>query len=148
MDSQVAISREREISQIGSIFSHFPQVEAPVNHMFSPGVYMREITMAAGSFIIGKKHKTKHFNIILSGKARVMSGGDVFEVEAPYVFVSDAGVQKVLHILEEMKWITVHPSDETDIKTLEDALVEEPVVDISFLDPELREMLNSLKQLN
>jgi hypothetical protein len=148
MSEELANPRDIEIAQIASIFSYFPQVEMPVNHMFAPKVYMREIFMPSGSFIIGKKHNTKHFNIAISGKAKVMSGEGVFEVQAPYVFVSDVGVQKLLYIMEDMRWLTVHPTDETDIQVLENELAEAPVCDISFLEPSLQEMLKSLKQLN
>ena len=147
MSEELSVSRDVEIAQMASIFSYFPQVPMPVNHMFAPGVYMREIFMPAGSFVIGKKHNTKHFNVAISGKAKVMSGEGVFEVQAPYVFVSDVGVQKLLYILENMRWLTIHPTDETDIEVLESTLAEEPVTDISFLHPELQDMLRSLKQL-
>ncbi len=148
MVEELSIPRDVEIEQLASIFSYFPQTEMPVNHMFAPKVYMREIFMPAGTFVIGKKHNTKHFNIAISGKAKVMTGDEVFEVAAPYVFVSDVGVQKLLYILEDMRWLTVHPTEETDIQVLEKELAEEPVCDISFLHPELQEMLKSLKQLN
>jgi len=147
VSEELSLPRDVEIAQLASIFSHFPQVPMPVNHMFAPRVYMREIFMPAGSFIIGKKHNTKHFNVAISGKAKVMSGEGVFEVQAPYVFVSDVGVQKLLYILEDMRWLTIHPTDETDIEVLESTLAEEPVSDISFLHPELQDMLRSLKQL-
>lgn len=147
MECELAMPKDLEIAQIASIFSFFPQAEMPVNNMFAPGVYMREIFMPAGSFVIGKKHKTKHFNIVMKGSAKVMCGEGVFDVQAPYVFVSDAGVQKLLYITENTTWLTIHPTEETNVEVLEEQLAEEPVIDISFLHPELQEMLKTLKQL-
>ena len=49
---------------------HMPQVECPLKHYFAPGVYLREIFMPAGSVVIGKIHKTEHFNIIQKGCSR------------------------------------------------------------------------------
>ena len=43
------------------------------------------ITMPANTFVIGKRHKTSHFNIILKGKAHVLIDGVVSIVEAPCI---------------------------------------------------------------
>lgn len=100
-----------------------PQIDCPLEHKFAPGVYLREIIMPKGAFIIGHEHKTEHFNIVLSGRARVLIGGDVQEIVAPCIFVSKPGVRKVLYILEEMRWATVHPTEETNVGRLEDELI-------------------------
>src|SRR5690242_10473496 len=52
-----------------------PQLPAPVTHHFAPGVYMREIFMPAGAFVIGHEHRTEHLNVILTGRASVMMDG-------------------------------------------------------------------------
>jgi len=80
--------------------------------------------MPKGSFVIGHKHKTKHFNIVLSGRARVMCNNEISEISAPHIFVSGEGVRKVLYIIEDMKWATIHPTDETDLDNLEQILIE------------------------
>jgi hypothetical protein len=99
------------------------QIELPVYHDFTPGLYLRRIFMAAGTFVIGKTHKTEHFNIVLMGAANVMIDGEIHRIEAPAVFKSGAGVKKVLYILEDMVWMTTHPTEETDIKKLEELFV-------------------------
>lgn len=75
--------------------------------------------MPANTFVIGNEHLTEHFNIVLTGKARVMVGDQVMNLHAPCSFVSKPGVMKVLLILEDMIFMTVHPTMETDIDTLE-----------------------------
>ena len=100
-----------------------PQVPMPLTHRFAPGVYLREIFMPAGTFVIGHEHKTEHFNVVLSGRARVLIEGAVVEIKGPAVFVSKPGVRKVLMILEDMRWATVHPTTETDLARLESELI-------------------------
>ena len=100
------------------------QRNIPLRHSFAPGVYLREVDMPKDTFVIGHKHKTRHFNIVLSGKASVLMNGVVHQIEAPSIFVSDPGVRKVLYIREDMRWATVHPTNETDIEMLELELVE------------------------
>lgn len=102
-----------------------PQVECPLVHRFAPGVYLREIFMPAGSIVIGKIHKTRHFNVVLKGRCHLVSeDGSVVELVAPCTFVSDAGVQKVLYIDEDTVWQTVHPTSETDLDKLDAELIE------------------------
>lgn len=84
------------------------QVELPLTHDFTPGIYMRTIFMPAGAWVIGKTHKTEHFNIIHTGRAKVMMEGDIKEISAPDMFVSGQEVKKVLYIEEDMTWSTVH----------------------------------------
>jgi|SRR6185437_6130330 len=98
----------------------------PLRHYFAPGVYARELTMPAGATILGKRHKTRHLNIISKGRVsfRVGDGEGVRHVEAPYTFISEPGMQKLFYVHEETIWTTVHPTDETDLAKLEALLIE------------------------
>jgi hypothetical protein len=111
------------------------EVDCPVKHGFSNGVYLREIFMPQGSYVIGKEHTTQHFNIILKGSAYVMMNDDIHFITAPTTFVSEPGTRKVLYIIEDMIWQTVHPTEETDIDVLEETLVNDVEVDVSKLLP-------------
>jgi len=113
------------IEGITKEFLTHPQVECPVTHNFAPDIYIREIYMPAGTVVIGHKHLTEHFNVILKGKCRVMIGDVVEELTAPCTFVSGAGSQKIVNVLEDCIWQTVHsnPDNATDIETLESRYV-------------------------
>jgi hypothetical protein len=87
-----------------------PQVACPLTHLFAPGVYFREIFMPANSFVIGHEHKTEHFNVVLSGHVRVLCGGKAMDLVGPCVFVSKPGVRKVLHVITDTRWATIHPT--------------------------------------
>jgi len=105
------------------------QPECPVTHRFAPGVYLREIFMPAGSLVIGKIHKTEHFNIIEKGCCVIFHDDGRREVlRAPMTFVSKAGIQKLLYIEEDTVWKTVHVTGETDLVKLEEILIEPPPV--------------------
>lgn len=102
-----------------------PQVQCPLNHYFAPGVYVREIFMPAGSVVIGKIHKTEHFNIIQRGCVSLIGADGSRELlRGPHTFVSKAGVQKVLYIHEDTVWTTIHITDERDLEKLEAMLIE------------------------
>jgi hypothetical protein len=113
------------IEGITKEFMEHPQVECPVTHNFAPDIYIREIFMPADTVVIGHKHLTEHFNVILKGKCRVMIGDVVEELTAPCTFVSGAGSQKIVNVLEDCIWQTVHsnPDNAKDIETLESRYV-------------------------
>jgi len=102
-----------------------PQVDCPLKHYFAPGVYIREIFMPAGSIVIGKIHKTEHFNIIQKGCVTIVREDGTHEtLKGPLTFVSYAGVQKVLYIHEDTVWSTVHITQNRDLENLEAELIE------------------------
>ncbi|MFA5630353.1 MAG: hypothetical protein WC997_02475 [Porticoccaceae bacterium] len=100
------------------------QVECPVIHRFGPGIYIREITMPAGSFVIGARHKCAQLNIMLAGRVTVLNGdGTTRELVAPMTFTGGPG-KKVGYIHEDVVWQNVYATDETDIETLENLFVD------------------------
>lgn len=108
------------------LLSQNVQAEHDMRHSFAPGVYMREILMFKGTLLIGHEHKFQHFNIVLRGKALVMMDGRTQLIEAPCYFDSGAGVRKVLLILEDMSWTTVHanPDELRDLDVLHDYIFQ------------------------
>lgn len=106
----------------------FVEIECPVTHRFTPGIYIRTITMPAGSFIMGAVHRTEHENVLMCGKAQVMIDGIIETLEGPKMFVSKAGIRKVLFIHRDCVWFTVHPNpdDCRDVDELERRFIENP----------------------
>lgn len=113
-----------KVRKLANYMAALPQIDCPVRHHFSPGLYLREIFMPAGSIVIGKIHKTEHFNILVKGACVIVHEDFTQEeLRAPMVFVSKAGVQKVLHVTEDMIWMTTHVTEETDLVRLEEELI-------------------------
>ena len=95
----------------------------PTVHQFGKGVYIREITMPTDSIILGAVHTTKHYNIISKGSCILLDEeGSSTYIEAPCTFESQTGVQKLLYIVDECVWSTIHVTEETDVSKLEDEL--------------------------
>lgn len=92
----------------------------PVQHHFAPGAYGREMTLPAGLVVVGKIHKHAHINVISKGRVQVFTEQDgVLELAAPCTFVSSPGTKRVIHVLEEAVWTTVHVTDKTDLAEIE-----------------------------
>lgn len=119
------LSFGEQIAAIGHTMAKLPQTDLPLKHHFAPGVYVREIAMPANTIVIGHIHRTEHLNILVQGSCMIVNADGSREIlKAPLTFVSKAGVQKVLLIIEDMVWQTVHPTNETDVEKLEEMLTE------------------------
>ena len=127
-------TRAHKIAAAMRELGQLPQLDCPLKHYFAPGVYVREIRMPAGAVIIGKVHKTEHFNIIQQGRVALIDHNfKRLDLAAPCTFVSGAGVQKVLYILEDTVWSTIHITNNRDLESLEAELIE-PHADYAPLD--------------
>ena len=112
------------IERLEAILLNFPQVDCPVTHRFLPGIYMREVYIPAGMFAIGHAHRDRCFDIVLQGRGRVVLNGQLVDVQAPSVGISEPFSRKIGYISEPMRWITVHATQETDVEKLEEMLLQ------------------------
>lgn len=96
--------------------------DAPLKHWLAPGIYAREIHLAAGTLVVGRVHRHRHFNIISKGRITCYTEFGLETLEAPASFISEPGTKRVVYTHEDAIWTTIHPNpqNETDIATLED----------------------------
>lgn len=115
-----------QLEQLESKMLQLPQVDHQTTHVFAPGIYWREVEIPAGALVLGHQHKTEHLNVMLSGRVRVLSDGQVIELTAPQVFASKPGTRKLVYAVEPTRWANVHanPTDETDLGKLEVIFIE------------------------
>lgn len=95
------------------------QIEIPVKHYFSQGVYAREITIPAGTILTGKIHKFSQLNILSAGEISVMTDDGMKTVSAPFTIVSPPGTKRIAYAHTECVWTTIHGTDETDLDKIE-----------------------------
>ena len=96
-----------------------PQVPCPVVHHFGPGVYMREVQLSAGTFVVGRNHRQPHQNIMLKGKLQLVDDAGVFHtLVAPQMFTSQGG-RKCALVLEDTVWLNVLATDLVDVEAVE-----------------------------
>lgn len=108
-----------------------PQVDCPVTHRFGPGIYIREVFMPKGAYIMGHHHTTAHVNIMLTGVIGLLNDdGTETVLHAPQTFVAQPG-RKIAYIYEDVIWQNVHATDETDVEKLEAMFLDKSPV---FLD--------------
>lgn len=95
----------------------------PVKHSYGDGCYIREIFMPAGTLIVSKIHKSAHPYFVLKGKALVGTETGVVEITAPYWGMTLTGTKRALFIQEDMIWITVHVTKETELEKIEKEII-------------------------
>ena len=100
------------------------QVECPVIHHFGPGIYIRELSMKAGTMAIGHHQKHEHVNVLLKGRVlMVQDDGSTREVAAPLMYVGKPG-RKIGLVLEDMVWQNIYATTETDIEVIESMFLD------------------------
>lgn len=115
-----------------------PQVSCPVNHYFGPGIYIREVLLAAGILAIGHHQKTEHINVMIKGRViMVNDDGSTIERVAPLTYVGKPG-RKAGYILEDVVWQNIYATNERDIEKLESMFLDKSP---AFIDHEAQRKL-------
>jgi len=111
------------------------QIDIPVKHHFSQGVYAREITIPAGTLLTGKVHKYEQLNILSAGEISVLTEDGVKRVSAPFTVVSPPGTKRIAFAHTDCTWTTIHGTHETDLEKIENHFIAETDAEYSaFLE--------------
>lgn len=101
------------------------QLELPVKHYFSRGMYGRELFIPAGSLIVGKIHKHEHLAIQAYGDMTIWSAQEGrARLQGYHMMASPPGMKRVGYAHSDSMWINVHATNETDLDALELELIE------------------------
>lgn len=97
----------------------------PLHHVFSEGIYLRELRLEAGTTIVGKIHKEDHIVFLLHGTVAVATDNGVQEYEAPCYIKSPAGVKRIAHAITDIIWVNIHanPTNTQDLVELENNII-------------------------
>ena len=99
--------------------------ELITHHIFTPGLYVREVVMFAGHFIATRIHLTEHPFVVSMGRVLVWTEDKgVIEVGAPFTGITKPGTRRFIYIIEDCIWSTFHvnPDNETDPQKIMDRI--------------------------
>jgi len=100
------------------------QVETPMKHYFSPGLYAREMFIPAGTVLTGAVHKLEHLALFV-GDITVWTEGGMARLTGHHTFVSKPGAKRV-GFAHADTWCTgFFPTDKTDILEIEADLTDD-----------------------
>tara|TARA_R110000803_G_scaffold195068_1_gene258259 strand:- start:6016 stop:6483 length:468 start_codon:yes stop_codon:yes gene_type:complete len=120
-------------------------IEWPLKHTFSNGIYARELSIPAGGLIVGKVHKTQHHNFLLQGEIIVLTEmGGAKLLQAPCTIVSEPGTQRVGYALTDTVWTAVHlnESNTQDLELLEKENVVDTIADYLEYTENIKQIKN------
>lgn len=110
---EMVFAAEREMKAKGK------PVEIPVSNHFGGGVYAREIVIAADTVLTGQIHKKENLNFLASGTIRVSTDNGVQRLSGPAWIVSPPGTKRIAYTETEVRWVTFHATEETDVEKIE-----------------------------
>jgi hypothetical protein len=109
----------RKLDQIDAELEAHPDSfrELPTNHVFTPGLYVRQVFMKKGDLLTTRVHLSEHPFIISAGVVSMWDAENgVQTVQAHYTGITTPGTRRILYIHEDTIWSTCHPNptNETD----------------------------------
>ena len=125
--SQVAEIKPKAelLNDLEVALSKLPRVELPVTHAFTPGMYIREIKIPAGTMLTSMTHKTEHPFVISEGAIKVTSDNEGSVIyEAPHTGITQPNTRRALHALTDVVWTTFHATTETDVEKICEEILE------------------------
>jgi hypothetical protein len=109
---------------LGTLLLKGEQANCPVEHIFGPSLYIRKVTLPVGILAVGHYQKTTHMNVMLTGRCTILNAdGQEEELVAPQIIIMPPG-RKVGEIHEEVTWLNIYSTDETDVTKLEEAYLD------------------------
>lgn len=90
----------------------------PIEHSIKDGTYTRIAYAKAGTLIVGCEHKKGGTAILLSGSIRQIDGELKYDIEAPKIFNTEPGTQRIAYAISDTVYATVHSVNSI---TVEDA---------------------------
>lgn len=115
-----------QIQRLERLLLAQPQAAVDAKWHFGPGVAMREGIMPAGTIATGHMHATEHLSILAQGTITVWTEEGMKTLTAPAIVKSMPGAKRVGYAHDDVVWITVHATDETDPDKLFELLTIPP----------------------
>ena len=141
IQNKAYISVVRDVQQ--QITDNAELIDVPVDHHFAPGLYMRQMNAKAGTLVVSKMHRTEHMNILLTGSLTVATEDGIELLKAPLVIKSMPGTKRIGYFHEDSSWITVHPTQTTDLDLIE----QQVIVPDDEIDQFLASLPNQCKEI-
>ena len=103
------IAADVQLDKIQFQLSQLPQLDMPLTHRFTPGLYIREIFMPAGAVVISRVHKFEHPFVVSKGRCAVWCDNDGWMfIKAPFTGITKPGTRRLLFIAQDTIWTTFH----------------------------------------
>ncbi len=116
----------QSIERLEGVLRNAPPIDCPVNHYFAPGLFAREISIPAGTVVVGAVHKADSLIVLSKGRLLIATEAGPVEISAPHTRPCKAGSKNAVTTLEDSVWTNFYPNpdDETDLAKLAERFTE------------------------
>lgn len=105
----------RKIDQVDEDLEQCEPAAMPLNHVLTPGLYMRSIFMKKGTILTTRIHLTEHPFVISMGVVTVISDEGWETLRGVHIGVTMPGTRRVLVVHEDCIWTTSHTRSDSEI---------------------------------
>ena len=95
----------------------------PLKHSFADGCYIREIFNPKGELLVTKIHKVSHPFFLMKGDMTILMEDGIKRIKAPHYGITPAGTKRIIYCHEDCVFVTVHATELTDIKAIEEEVI-------------------------
>ena len=123
---EVARPMRARVERLQTALEKLPQTDCPVRHYFAPGMYAREMTIPAGTVVVGAVHKTENLVIVSMGRLQIVTEAGTREVAAGETFTCRVGMKNAVVALEDSRWTNflANPDNLQDVELLAEIYTE------------------------
>lgn len=112
MNKEQLYTEDEALDMVHAEIASRPQIDLPVEHIFTEGLYSRQLFMPAGIEIMSKCHKTQHQFIIAFGVVDIYLKGHGWERVIGYKRgITEPGTRRVFRTITDTMLITFHPTE-------------------------------------
>lgn len=97
------------------------KVTLPLEHIFTPGIYVRRCIIGKGVGVVSHTHSTEGPFVVMKGDIAVFSYNEGHQrYKGPFMGVTKSNTRRILFAMEDTFWITFHPNPDniTDVDEL------------------------------
>ena len=92
-----------------------PQLQIPVIHRFTEGMYIREVHVPAGTIFTSRTHQTQHPFVLSKGVATIVDEKEnKIVVQAPHTGITEKGTRRIFVTHTDIVLTTFHVTSLTD----------------------------------
>ena len=122
-------------------------VTMPVEHSFTEKQYIREFRAPANHTIVSKIHNTNYPLILLEGDVTIVESGAIKRVQAPFFSITEVGTMRAVIVHEDCYFITVHPSEATNIVDAEEEIFAKTFEDVNVVPKDCSSIEKFIEQV-
>lgn len=113
-----------ELKDASGSHMEYEHLFTPIYEQFGCSVYARILHMDAGQLVVGEIHKIPMMHIIMKGRVRLATEKGSKVVEAPAIFVTEAGGKRCGIVEEDCIWVNIMPTAHGSEEDLDQIRVE------------------------